>query len=105
MSFDSNRAGRLDLLAYGACEIFVRRFLQPHMAINLDLWDDLGLNRVAARGIAGLGVPQGQIEAIRLGQLQIPMRLVENVGRAFLSAGQPRRVNSSRTREVRRAGR
>ena len=101
MSFDSSRVGRLDLLLYGLCETFVRRNLQPHMVLDLDLWNDCGLNQVAARGIAGLGVPQQQIQAVRLGQLQIPMRMVEHFGRAVLNADQPRRISPKGARHAR----
>ena len=97
MSFDSNIArGRLDLLLYGLCEVFVRQNLQPHMQIDIDLWNDLGLNKAAAYGIAGLGIPQGQIQAVRIGQLQIPMPVVEKFGRAVLNAGQPKQIPNPR---------
>ena len=76
-----NRAGRLDLLLHGLAEVFIRQYVQPSIVIDFDLWEN-GLNGLAAHAIRGLGVPQGQVQVIQLGQLQIPMSVIEGLVKA-----------------------
>ncbi len=78
------RAGRVDLLLMAAMEQLCKTYVDPNLPIPV--WNEQSA-RAAANAIQRAGVPNQPITSVRLGNLDVPLGVVEWLFKACANSG------------------
>lgn len=78
------QTGRVDLLLLAAMEHLCKTHVDPRMP--MPVWSE-GVARAAANAIQRAGVPSQPITSVRLGNLDVPLGVVEWIFKACANRG------------------